>query len=303
MLDLAHLVVAPAPHRRGVGSALVRRVLDHAGPRPTVVATGRDDRPARTLYERLGSTATGQHEVLPGLRITGYEHVPPVSDASPGTLPRSSEPTSTGPGPARSAAAPSGQRPWRFHRREAGIHSRRVDASKGQAPRPPPNREEPNAMTTQWLINGVFQASTLIVVVWALSRWTRDIVARALLAFLLCGAALTYVYFAAKAGEGTGWVIAELAGVAVYGSLALRGLSGSPLWLAAGWALHPVWDVALHYSGPGHAFAPDAFAITCLSFDLLVATYIAVAYRYGLVGRRGRTPTLPATDPAPAPTH
>jgi hypothetical protein len=154
-------------------------------------------------------------------------------------------------------------------------------------------------MTTQWLINGVFQASMLVVLAWALSRWTRDILARALLAFLLCGAALTYVYYAAEAGAGTGWVVAELAGVVVYGGLALRGLRGSPLWLAAGWALHPVWDVALHYFGPGHAFAPDAYAITCLSFDLLVATYIVVAYRYGLVGRGGRTPSPAATEPTP----
>ncbi|MEU1466227.1 DUF6010 family protein [Streptomyces sp. NPDC005727] len=153
-------------------------------------------------------------------------------------------------------------------------------------------------MTTQWLINGVFQASTLIVVVWALSRWTRDGVSRALLAFVLCGAALTYVYFAAKADEGTGWIIAELAGVAFYGSLALRGLRGSPMWLAAGWALHPVWDVALHYVGPGHAFAPDAFAISCLSFDLLMAAYIVIGYRYGLVGRRDRTPTPAVPDVA-----
>jgi hypothetical protein len=155
-------------------------------------------------------------------------------------------------------------------------------------------------MTTQWLINGVFQASTLIVVAWMLSRWIWDFVGRALLAFILCGAALTYVYFAAKAGEGTGWVIAELARVVVYGSMGLRGLHGSPLWLAAGWALHPVWDVALHYFGPGHAFAPDAFAITCLSFDLLVATYIAIAYRYGPAGRRGRTPSSAVPDAAPA---
>jgi hypothetical protein len=155
-------------------------------------------------------------------------------------------------------------------------------------------------MTTQWLINGVFQACTLSVVAWGLSRWTREIVGHALLAFLLCGAAVTYVYFAARAGESAGWVFAELAGVVAYGGLALRGLRGSPLWLAAGWALHPVWDVALHYFGPGHAFAPDAYAITCLSFDLLIAAYITVGYRYGWVGRRGRTPSPAVPDMAPS---
>jgi hypothetical protein len=150
-------------------------------------------------------------------------------------------------------------------------------------------------MTTQWLLNGVFQASILIVVAWALSHWTRDIIGRALLAFLLCGAALTYVQYAANAGAGAGWVITELAGVALYGSLGLRGLRGSPMWLAAGWALHPVWDVALHYVGPGHAFAPDAYAITCLSFDLLVAAYIAVGYGYGLIGPKVRKASAAVT--------
>ncbi len=101
-------------------------------------------------------------------------------------------------------------------------------------------------MTGQWLVNGVFQASTLIVVAWALSRWGREVVGRALLALLLCGAALTYVRFAVEGGAGSGWVVAELAGVVLYGGLAVRGLRGSPMWLAAGWALHPVWDVAVY---------------------------------------------------------
>jgi hypothetical protein len=48
------------------------------------------------------------------------------------------------------------------------------------------------------------------------------------------------------------------------------------------WALHPAWEVALHHFGPGHAF-PHAFATTCLSFDLLVAAYISLAYRYTIV--------------------
>jgi hypothetical protein len=157
-------------------------------------------------------------------------------------------------------------------------------------------------MTTQWLINGLIQASMLVLVAWSLSRWIRDVVGRALLAFLLCGAALTYVYYAARAGEGVGWVAAELLGAVLYGGLGLRGLRGSPMWLAVGWALHPVWDVALHYFGPGHAFAPDAYAITCLSFDLLVAAYIVIAYRYGLIGRRGLTPSPAVTHAAPTRT-
>ena len=68
--------------------------------------------------------------------------------------------------------------------------------------------------------------------------------------------------------------------------MGLRGVRGSTWWLVAGWALYPVWKVALHFFGPGHAFAPETYTITCLSFDLVVAAYVAVAYRFGLVGPR-----------------
>lgn len=50
--------------------------------------------------------------------------------------------------------------------------------------------------------------------------------------------------------------------------------------------MNPVWDVALHFFGPGHAFAPETYMITCLSFDLVATAYVAVANRFGLVGPR-----------------
>lgn len=140
-------------------------------------------------------------------------------------------------------------------------------------------------MIVGYLVNGVIQASMLVAVAFLLSYFTRDIVGRSLLAFILFGAAFTYVLFAVQAGEGTYWVVGELAGVGIYGTMGLLGLRGSPLWLAAGWAAHPIWDVALHYFGPGGSFAPVEYAITCLSFDLLVAAYVVIAY--GLVARRG----------------
>jgi GNAT superfamily N-acetyltransferase len=74
LIDVHRLVVAPASARRGIGSALVRSVL--AARRPTVVATGRDNAPARALYERLGFVPTGDREVLPGLWVTGFRHDP-----------------------------------------------------------------------------------------------------------------------------------------------------------------------------------------------------------------------------------
>lgn len=73
-LDIDRLVVDPGAHRRGVGSALVREVLRRAGSRRVLVSTGRDNHPARSLYERWGFSRAGEEEVLPGLRVTRYEH-------------------------------------------------------------------------------------------------------------------------------------------------------------------------------------------------------------------------------------
>ena len=75
-VDIDRLVVAPPAHRRGVGSALVRAVLQRAGGRRTVVSTGRDNLPARSLYERLGFTWARDQEVVPGLWVARYTHAP-----------------------------------------------------------------------------------------------------------------------------------------------------------------------------------------------------------------------------------
>jgi hypothetical protein len=143
------------------------------------------------------------------------------------------------------------------------------------------------SMIVDYLVNGAMQALWPIAIAFLLSRFTRDIVGRSLLAFLLFGAAFTYIVFAVQAGEGAPWVVGELVGVGIYGTMGLLGLRGSPWWLAAGWAAHPIWDVALHYFGPGGSFAPEAYAITCISFDLLVAAYIAITYGFGLLTKRG----------------
>jgi hypothetical protein len=59
--------------------------------------------------------------------------------------------------------------------------------------------------------------------------------------------------------------------------------------------LHPVWDILLHYVGPGHTFAPETYTIPCITFDLGVAAYIAVAYGIFRLDQRRplrrRTPT------------
>jgi hypothetical protein len=149
-------------------------------------------------------------------------------------------------------------------------------------------------MTTEMfvglLIEGAILAVPLIVIAFLLSRFTKDIVGRSLLAIFLFAAAGAYFGFALLVAPGPIWTLAELVQIIVFGAMALLGLRGCPWWLVAGWTLHPLWDVVLHYLGPGHSFALIialiTYTIACLSFDLLVAAYIAIAY--GLLGgRRG----------------
>lgn len=77
------LMVDPGHARRGVGRALVEEVLRRTGDAPVDVSTGRDNVPARRLYEHLGFRRLGEREVLPGLWVTDYRSArdgrPPVS--------------------------------------------------------------------------------------------------------------------------------------------------------------------------------------------------------------------------------
>jgi hypothetical protein len=137
------------------------------------------------------------------------------------------------------------------------------------------------------LINGVAYAAICIVVAILVFRFTSEIVWRSFLVLFLFIAAGLYIVFALGAGESASWVAVEAVGVAVFGGTALLGLRCSWWWIVAAWALHPLWDVVLHYLGPGRSFAPETYTIACLSFDLLVAAYIAIASVYRLV--RGRS--------------
>ena len=75
-VDIDRLVVAPDVYRRGVGRTLVLEILRRAGARRTIVSTGRGNAPARTLYERLGFGRVDDQEVVDGLWVTRYAHVP-----------------------------------------------------------------------------------------------------------------------------------------------------------------------------------------------------------------------------------
>jgi hypothetical protein len=120
------------------------------------------------------------------------------------------------------------------------------------------------------LLAGAVGGALFVGIALALARRTRGILVLGLIVTALC-----YVYFAVKAHAGPMWLAGETVGVALYGALAMRGLRGSAWWLVAGWALHPVWDIALHLVGPGRAFAPVAFPTACLTCDPVVAAVIA----------------------------
>ncbi|WP_268237750.1 GNAT family N-acetyltransferase [Modestobacter marinus] len=75
-VDIDRLVVDPSAHRQGIGRALVQDVVRRAEGRMIEVSTGRDNAPARRLYESLGFRTTRDVEVLAGLWVTRYAHCP-----------------------------------------------------------------------------------------------------------------------------------------------------------------------------------------------------------------------------------
>jgi hypothetical protein len=123
-----------------------------------------------------------------------------------------------------------------------------------------------------WLLLGLILGTAYIL--FARARGERRVFAYGLIV-----AALAYVAFA-LVGTSTGqWIAIEVFGVLVYGLFAVLGLSRSQLWLALGWAAHPIWDVWLHLIGGGSAFSPAWYSYVCITFDLLVATYIVIQSR------------------------
>jgi len=130
------------------------------------------------------------------------------------------------------------------------------------------------------------EGAVLGLIVIALAHALRRYAAHLLFVVLLI-AALVYVRFAIRADAGSGWILTEVAGVVVFGVMGWMGLRWSIWWLAAAWALHPVWDLGLHYFGSGTSFVdPLRYPIPCVSFDLIVAGYVAhLTSRLKSVGR------------------
>ena len=136
-------------------------------------------------------------------------------------------------------------------------------------------------------------------------RWAPSPVRTFALGLLV--AAVVYPVFALAGGAGWVWLGIELVGVALFGALCWR-----PLWnaraagvldvtertgttlVAAGWALHPLWDVALHASGagalpdaPGAMHVPAWYPPACVTFDWVVASAVWMAVRRRQAARGG----------------
>ena len=60
-VEIVEIELAPTHQRRGLGSALIRDVIERAGARPVVLQVLKVN-PARRLYEPLGFNVTGETE-------------------------------------------------------------------------------------------------------------------------------------------------------------------------------------------------------------------------------------------------
>lgn len=86
---------------------------------------------------------------------------------------------------------------------------------------------------------------------------------------------MSSMYFVAALDRGDGfWKIIEMMGIGVFGCFYWLA-SKRPLWLLAwAWALHPVWDILLHYLGPGAYILPAWYNIACAVFNAMIAAYL-----------------------------
>lgn len=70
LVEIQKVMVSPSAMRRGIASALLGQVLDRTLGREIVVATGRANTPAVSLYAKHGFSVEGDEEVPPGIWIT-----------------------------------------------------------------------------------------------------------------------------------------------------------------------------------------------------------------------------------------
>ena len=124
------------------------------------------------------------------------------------------------------------------------------------------------------LIVGVFLA--VLFLLWTRSRPDAGM---RLYAIGLGVTALIYFLFALIGGPSGRSLGLETLGVVLYGGAAWLGYRRGTMILALGWALHSVWDLALHLQGMGAGYTPDWYPWGCVSFDLMVGGAVLTTVR------------------------
>ena len=119
-----------------------------------------------------------------------------------------------------------------------------------------------------WIIVGIVLAVGFILIARRTGGYERE---KIFYAVGLIVAALIYVGFGMFAGS-TRWLLVELGGVVLYTLFAVLGIKRSGWFLSLGWALHVLWDLALHDAST--EFVPRWYQLLCLGFDLWLAGYI-----------------------------
>lgn len=123
-------------------------------------------------------------------------------------------------------------------------------------------------MLVLWFLVGLAAGALFIML-------ARSLGERRMFSVALIVTAFIYVGFAAFESAALVWIGVELLGALAYSAIAVLGFRYTQWWLVLGWGAHPLWDVGLHLLGGGSAFAPAWYAVLCVSFDLVVAAYIA----------------------------
>lgn len=97
-------------------------------------------------------------------------------------------------------------------------------------------------------------------------------------------AAAIYAAFSMNAGPGE-WVLLELAGVVLFGVLAVLGFRKSMAILASGWTLHVGWDI-VHQVTDSADFVPAWYPMLCVAFDVVIGIHLFLGWRRSVLAAK-----------------
>jgi hypothetical protein len=127
-----------------------------------------------------------------------------------------------------------------------------------------------------------------------LARWSRKGAPR-VAAYALIAVSFLYVGFALRSDNPGVWIGVEMTGVAIFGTLALLAIMGSPWFVVIGLAAQALWAIEFHYIGTGSAFTPGPVALANAGFDAALALYVAFIGWRGAGAKKATTAAAPGT--------